>query len=103
MEEKYALKFHGGKAMSLLPILILVVFAIYFFGFAGVYDTMALALGGLVGLIISSFFAKNIPSFWNAAIRGMSDELGNTLALILLVVGVFGKMMTRGEIAQGFI
>lgn len=103
MEEKYTLKFRGGKGMSLVPIAILIAFAIYFFGFAGVYDTMALALGGLVGLIIGSFFAKNIPSFWNAAIRGMSDELGNTLALILLVVGVFGKMMTRGEIAQGFI
>ncbi|MGM9917268.1 Na+/H+ antiporter NhaC family protein [Anaerotignum sp.] len=102
-EKKYALEFRGGKAMSLLPVLILIVFAVYFFGFAGVYDTLALALGGVVALIIGSFFAKSIPSFWNAAIHGMADELGNILALILLVVGIFGKMMTHGHIAQGFI
>lgn len=103
MEEKYSLEFRGGKSMSLIPVIITIIFAVYFFGFAGVYDTLALALGGLVALIIGSFFAKSIPSFWNAAIKGMSDELGNTLALILLVVGIFGKMMTRGHIAEGFI
>ncbi len=48
-------------------------------------------------------FAKNIISFWDAAIGGMADELGNVLALILLVVGIFGKMMTRGHIAEGFV
>lgn len=102
-EKKYPLVFRGSKAMSLIPLLVMIAFAVYFFGFAGVYDTLALALGGLVALIIGSFFAKNILSFWDAAIGGMADELGNVLALILLVVGIFGKMMTRGHIAEGFI
>lgn len=102
-EKKYPLVFRGSKAMSLIPLVVMIAFAVYFFGFAGVYDTLALALGGLVALIIGSFFAKNILSFWDAAIGGMSDELGNVLALILLVVGIFGKMMTRGHIAEGFV
>lgn len=89
--------------MAFIPLVILVAFAVYFFTFAGAYDTMGLGLGGLAGLIIGSLFARNIPSFWNAAIKGMTDELGNIMALILLVVGVFGKMMTRGHVAQGFI
>lgn len=103
MEKEYALKFRGGKGMSLIPLVIFIIFAVYFFGFAGVYDTLALALGGVIALIIGSLFAKSIPSYWDAAISGMSDDLGNTLALILLVVGVFGKMMTRGHIAEGFV
>lgn len=102
-EKKYPLEFRGSKAMSFIPLFVMIVFAVYFFGFAGVYDTLALALGGLVALIVGSFFAKDIIAFWNAAIGGMADELGNVLALILLVVGIFGKMMTRGHIAEGFV
>lgn len=103
MSGKKELEFHGGKGMSLVPLLLSVVFAIYFFGFAGVYETMALALGCFVALIIGSFFAKNIEDYWNAIIQGMSEELGNTMALILIVVGIFGKMMSRGQITEGFI
>ncbi len=102
-KKKYELEFYGGKLVGLLPLIIMVAFAIYFFGFAGVYDTTALALGGVVALMLSSFLAKKMKSFWGAAISGMADELGNTVALILFIVGVFGKMMTRGHIAQGFI
>lgn len=102
-DKKYSLEFRGGMGMAFLPLVVLIIFAIYFFTVAGAYDTMGLGLGGLAGLIIGSLFAKSIPSFWNAAIKGMTDELGNIMALILLVVGVFGKMMTRGHMAQGFI
>ncbi len=101
--KKKELEFRGGKGMSLIPLIISIIFAIYFFGFAGVYDVIALALGGFVALIIGSFFAKNIQSYWDAVVKGMSDELGNTLALILIVVGIFGKMMSYGQITEGFI
>lgn len=80
-EKKYPLVFRGSKGMSLIPLVVMIAFAVYFFGFAGVYDTLALALGGLVALIIGSFFAKNIISFWDAASAGMADELGKVLAL----------------------
>lgn len=102
-ESNKSLQFYGGRKMSLIPLLLLIIFAVYFFGFAGVYDTISLALGGLVALIIGSFLAKNTSAYWDASIKGMSGELGNVMALILLVVGVFGKMMTRGHIAEGFI
>lgn len=101
--KEYPLVFRGGKGMAFIPLIVLIAFAIYFFTVTGAYDTMGLGLGGLAGLIIASLFAKNIPSFWNGAIRGMTDELGNIMALILLIVGMFGKMMTRGHMAQGFI
>ena len=102
-ESSDKLEFHGGKGMSLVPLILSIIFAIYFFGFAGCYDTIALALGSFVALILGSFFAKGVENYWNAVISGMSDELGNTLALILVVVGIFGKMMSRGQITEGFI
>lgn len=102
-EKRTNLEFHGGKCLSLLPLILSIIFAIYFLGFARVYDTIALALGGFVAIIIGSFFAKSIEDYWNAVIRGMSDEIGNTIAIILIVVGIFGKMMSRGQITEGFI
>ena len=45
-EKRTNLEFHGGKCLSLLPLILSIIFAIYFLGFARVYDTIALALGG---------------------------------------------------------
>lgn len=103
MENKKTLQFYGGKKSSLIPLFLLVGFAIFFFTFARVYDVMALAVGGIIALGVGSFFSKDINSYWNAAIKGMAGELGNTITLILLFVGIFGKMMVRGHIAEGFM
>jgi F0F1-type ATP synthase assembly protein I len=78
--EENKLQFRGGKLMSLIPLCLLIIFAFYFYGFARVYDTISLALGGIVALIIGSFLAKNSSTYWNASIKGMSGELGNVLA-----------------------
>ena len=37
-EKKYPLVFRGSKGMSLIPLVVMIAFAVYFFGFAGVYD-----------------------------------------------------------------
>jgi len=60
-------------------------------------------MGGALALIIGSFLAKDWGHYWNSVVSGMSDETMNTLALILLVVGMFGKLISRGNVAQGFV
>lgn len=97
------LEFFGGRTMSLVPLLIFVLFCILFFVVFKVFEMDALAMGGIVALIIGSLFAKNWTKYWNSVVKGMSSEMMNMLALILLVVGIFGKLMSRGGVAQGFV
>lgn len=101
--ENYKLEFHGGKAMSLIPLLIFVIFCVAFFVVFKVFEMEALAMGGILAIIIGSVFSKNWTRYWEAVVSGMSSNMMNMLALILLVVGIFGKLMSRGGVAQGFV
>ncbi len=97
------LEFYGGMTMSLIPLLIFVLFCILFFVVFKVFEMEALAMGGVVAIIIGSLLSKNWTKYWEAVVKGMSSEMMNMLALILLVVGIFGKLMSRGGVAQGFV
>jgi len=101
--ENYKVEFYGGKSMSLIPLLIFVVFCVLFFVVFKVFDMDALAMGGILAIIIGSLFSKSWTKYWEAVVSGMSSNMMNMLALILLVVGIFGKLMSRGGVAQGFV
>lgn len=103
MSEKRNLEFHGGKFMALAPLAIFIFFCILFFIVLQIYSMDALAMGGFIAIIIGSLLAKNMQEYWDVSVRGMCTELANTLALILIVVGIFSKMMARGGIASGFV
>jgi len=101
--ESCKLEFHGGRAMSLIPLFVFVLFCIAFFVVFKVFEMEALAMGGVLALIIGSLFSKNWTKYWEAVVSGMSSNMMNMLALILLVVGVFAKLMSRGGVAEGFV
>lgn len=103
VEKKKDLNFHGSNYLSVIPLLIFVIFCIAFFVIFKVFEMEALAMGGVLALIMGSFLAKNWSRYWEAVVRGMSSEMMNTLALILFVVGIFGKLMSRGGVAEGFV
>lgn len=102
-KERKPLEFYGSSLMSLVPLIIFVVFCVAFFVVFKVFEMEALCMGGVLALIIGSILSKNWSRYWEAVVRGMSSEMMNTLALILLVVGVFAKLMSRGGVAQGFV
>ena len=101
-EKKYDLEFHGGKGMSLIPLILFVIGCVLFFVVFKTYNMMDLCTGGFTALIIGSFFSKNWSGYWKSVVKGMSSPLMNELAAILLVVGMFGKLMARGGVAEGF-
>ncbi len=103
MEKENTLSFRGSNWLSLLPFLIFVVFCVLFFVVFKVFEMEALCMGGILALIIGSLFSKNWGSYWQAVVKGMASPMMNTLALILLVVGIFAKLMSRGGVAQGFV
>lgn len=102
-KQKERLEFFGGIWISLIPLLVFVVFCVLFFVVFKVFEMEALCMGGAIALIIGSLFSKSWDKYWDSVVSGMSDNTMNTLALILLVVGIFGKLMTRGGVAQGFV
>ena len=102
-KKKYDVEFHGTSFFALVPLLLFVVFCILFFVVFKTFDMMHLCMGGYVSLIIGSLLSKNWGKYWDAVAVGMSSKIMNELALILLIVGMFGKLMTRGGVAQGFV
>lgn len=97
------IEFYGGIKTALLPLIIFVGFCIAFFVVYKVFDMEALAMGGLVGLIVGSLFSKNRIKYWDGVLRGVSDPMNAVLIMILLVVGIFTKMMARSGVALGFV
>lgn len=102
-KKKYEVEFHGTSFFALIPLLLFVVFCILFFVVFKTFDMLHLCMGGYVALIVGSLLSKNWGKYWDAVATGMSSKIMNELALILLIVGMFGKLMTRGGVAQGFV
>lgn len=105
MEENRSkrLEFRGGSFFSLVSLVIFVFMCIMLFVVFKVFEMEGLCMGGILAIIVGSFFAKDWSHYWRAVVKGMTSEMMNTLALILLVVGIFGKMMSRGGVAEGFV
>lgn len=102
-QTQYPLEFRGSKFLSFIPLIIFAFSCVLFFVILKAFDMENLAMGGFVALIIGCFFSKNWGKYWEAVIKGMSSDMCATLALILLVVGMFAKMMAVGGVANGFV
>lgn len=100
--EKY-LEFRGSNYFAVLPLILFVGVCILLFVVFKVFEMEGLCMGGILVLMIGSIFSKDWSRYWHAVIKGMTSEMMNTLALILLVVGIFSKMMSRGGVAEGFV
>jgi len=97
------LEFRGGMYMSLIPLALFVVVCVLLFVVIKDYSMISLTTGGFAILVVCSVLSTSQSKYWNAIVKGMSSDTIQTLALILFIVGMFGKMMTRAQIANGFV
>ncbi|WP_019377576.1 Na+/H+ antiporter NhaC family protein [Virgibacillus halodenitrificans] len=97
------LEFKGGWGMSLVPVLVFFVFCILLFVVFLSYDMHALAMGGFLGILIGSWFAKDSKTYWNSVIKGIASPNSITIVLILFVVGMFTEMIKDSGLSEGFI
>ncbi len=95
--------FRGGITVAFLPVLIFIVFCIYMFVIKKSFDMVGLAMGGFIGIIIGTFFAKDWKVYWQAVMDGVSSPMCGTLIMILFVVGIFSALMKSTGVAQGFV
>ncbi|PKL09120.1 MAG: sodium:proton antiporter [Spirochaetae bacterium HGW-Spirochaetae-7] len=93
----------GGKWMALLPVVIFLIGCVYLFVIAKAFDMVALGAAGFLGLIITSFFAKNWGKYWQHVMDGIAYPMNATLIMILFVVGIFTKLVAAAGVAEGFV
>lgn len=97
------LQFKGGQGMAFIPIAIFLVFCVLFFTVFRIFDMTALSMCAFVAIIIGGVFSKNYQKYWSAVIlQGIGSPMAVTIATILLVIGMFAKLMARSGVAEGF-
>lgn len=101
MEKK--LEFNGGWIMSVVPMIIFLISCIVFFVIFKVFDMVALAVGGFIGLLIGAIFAKSSEEYWNAVAKGIGSMTSVYIVIILLIIGIFTKLMAISGVSQGFV
>jgi Na+/H+ antiporter NhaC len=100
---KSKIEFHGGYKLALIPMIIFAAFCVAFFVVYKVFEMEALAMGGIIGLVVGSVFSKNWKNYWEAVLEGVSLPMNGVLIMILFVVGIFTQLMAKSGVAQGFV
>lgn len=101
--ENEILEFKGSQLFAIVPICIFLVFCILFFSVFKIFDMTALAMCCFFSIIAGGVFAKDYGKYWNTVIvKGMGSPMAVTIAAILLVIGMFAKLMAKSGVAEGF-
>lgn len=101
--EENRIEFHGGWRFSILPMVIFLISCITFFVVFKVFDMEALAVGGFVGLLLGAPFAKSSGKYWDAVMKGIGSDTSVCIVVILLIIGIFAKLMAASGVSQGFV
>lgn len=97
------LAFRGGILAAFVPLLIFCIGVIAIFVTWFSLDFNAVAMMAILGLIAGSLFCKNFAGYWEAAGRGMANEVCIYTLLILFVVGMFGALIKACSVSNGFV
>lgn len=97
------LEFRGSWVFSLVPLAVFLISCILFFVIFKVFDMEALAMGGFVGLLLGSLFAKSSGKYWDSVMGGIGNPNSICIVVILLVIGIFSKLMAASGVSQGFV
>ncbi|MDD3339290.1 MAG: Na+/H+ antiporter NhaC family protein [Lachnospiraceae bacterium] len=101
--KKYEVVFRGSQLLAFIPMIIFLAFCVIFFVIFKVFDMNVLAVGGFLGLLIGALFAKTYDKYWGAVLNGIGSSTSVSIVVILLVIGMFTKLMAVSGVSQGFI
>lgn len=97
------LEFRIGMAGAFIAPAIFLVGAISYFVYFKVFDTTALTMSAIVGLLIAALFARKYKLFWEHAIEGVASPIAMTVIMILFVVGPLSSLLEVTGVSQGFV
>jgi len=97
------LTFRGGKNMALLPMVLFIISCSLFFSVFHVFDMIALAMLAFLSIMIGALFSRNVTQYWKSVIsEGIGSEMAVTIATILLIIGMYAKMIAQSGVADSF-
>jgi Na+/H+ antiporter NhaC len=97
------LRFRGGKAMSSVPLLYFVVWAISIC-VAGAPDENGLILGAVIGITVGMWLCKD--RWWNYAeevMTGMANRVATVTILAWFWAGMFAQVLRAGGLVDGLV
>lgn len=96
------IEFRGGKALSALPIVFFIAWAIFQSGVLGIGDTAGLIAGMLIGLVLGMLFVRGPwTTYANAIFEGMSQKVAVTAIVAWLWAGMFAATLQVGGFVDG--
>lgn len=96
------IQFRGGKALSALPIVFFIAWAIFQSGILAIGDTAGLIAGMLIGLIIGMLFVKGPwKTYADAIFEGMAQPVAVTAIVAWLWAGMFSATLQVGGFVDG--
>ena len=97
-----AIRFRGGKAVSAVPILFFIAWAIVQSGLLGIGDTAGLIVGMLVGLVLGMLLVKgDWAAYAEAVVEGMAQKVAVTAIVAWLWAGMFAATLQVGGFVDG--
>lgn len=103
MNEKHSLEFRGGIAVSALPMVFFITWAITIC-LSGAPDVKGLALGVIIGLALTMLLVKG--SRWDyceAIYSGMANRIGTVTIVAWLWAGMFAQVLRAGGLVDGLV
>jgi Na+/H+ antiporter NhaC len=92
----------GFPGAFIAPAVFLAGVVAYFVVF-GVFDMNALTAVGVAGLLVAALFATSWSRFWECVLAGVASRNSVNLLLVLLVVSLVAALITRTDVAGGFV
>lgn len=102
-ERTYTVAFRGSRFFAAIPLIMFLSFCVIYFVIFKVFDMNALAVGGFVGLLVGALFAKTYNEYWNAVLNGIGSSTSISIVVILLIIGMFTKLMAVSGVSDGFV
>jgi Na+/H+ antiporter NhaC len=101
-ESQELFEFHISRWVCLLPLVFFIV-PLLWMSIIRV-GSMSVVLGfTLLGVILTSFLAKDLDKYWAVVTKGMLQPSVAMFVLIFTIVGIFAKMVAKSNVAGGVI
>lgn len=102
IEETTEVGFYVTRWAGCIPLFVMLVPTVVL-SLSGVLSTGVMIASGVLGLMIGSLFARSRARYWDVVIHSLGDYTGLLLFPLLLVVGIYGEILSSSQLPEALI
>lgn len=98
------LQFKGGWGTAFVPVIIFLIFCIYYFVLNQAFEMYALVMGAFVALLVGALLTKtkeDYTNFWDAVYEGAKESI--PVVVLLFEIGMFSALIKACNVSSGFV